>query len=104
MLVEMDSELRVTQEALEDYKHRYFAVQRDNQQLRDDVGELYRINAKLENERVYFEEATKRDCKKQYAEKLKNVKEKAKQQGYQEGLKLAKKQRKKNTKKIEIGF
>lgn len=90
MLVEMDSELRVTQEALEDYKHRYFAVQRDNQQLRDDVGELYRINAKLGNERVYFEEATKRDCKKQYAEKLKSVKEKAKQQGYQEGLKLAK--------------
>ena len=67
-----------------------FRVQRDNQQLRDDVGELYRINAKLENERVYFEEATKRDCKKQYAEKLKSVKEKAKQQGYQEGLKLAK--------------
>ena len=90
MLVEMDSELRVTQEALEDYKHRYFAVQRDNQQLRDDVGELYRINAQLENERVNLEEAPKRNWKKQNTEKLKNEIEKAKQQGYQEGLKLAK--------------
>lgn len=90
MLVEKDSDLRATQEALENYKQRYFSALRINQQLRDDYGELYQKNADLENEQAIFIERTKNIFKKKYDEELKSVKEKAKQQGYQEGLKLAK--------------
>lgn len=89
-LVDKDSELRATQEVFENYKQRYFSALRDNQQLRDDIGVLYQKKSDLENERSIFIEQTKNFFKKKYDEELKKVKEKTKQQGYQDGLKLAK--------------